>query len=52
MVPSAFNVNPAGTVTGVNVISAGTTGKPFKVSFTSTLVGVVPPSVPLIGVDV
>ena len=51
MVPSGFNVNPPGTVTGVKVISPGTTGTPFKVSFTSTL-GVFPPSNPLIGAGV
>ena len=42
IVPSGFNVNPAGTLTGVKATSAGVKITPFKVSLSSTL-GVVPP---------
>ena len=51
IVPSAFNVKPTGTLTGVKVASAGFNGKPFKVSLVSTL-AVLPPGVPLIGLGV
>ncbi|MGY0504695.1 hypothetical protein, partial [Luteimonas sp. e5] len=49
IVPSGFITRPAcGLVPGVSVTWDGTTGEPFKVSFTSTDV-VVPPEPPLIG---
>ena len=51
IVPSGFNVSPAGTLVGVKVTSVGFNGEPFKVSFASTL-GVLPPGVPFIGVGV
>ncbi|QGK73771.1 hypothetical protein GIY83_06760 [Flavobacterium sp. SLB02] len=52
MLPSAFNVNPVGSVVEVvSVTSAGKNATPSKVSFPNT-VGIVPPVVPLIGLGV
>ena len=54
IVPSAFNVNPAGTVTPVKVTSPGlvpiTTGLPSNVSFNTTL-GVESPTLTVAGVS-
>ena len=42
MVPSEFNINPAGNTPDVKITSDGKNGNPFKVSLANTL-EVVPP---------